>query len=285
VTKVQKSIVITGASTGIGHAAAKELVGRGYRVFGSVRKAADGERLRAELGQAFTPLLFDVTDHAALSAAVHQVAAAVGENGIAGLINNAGIAHNGPLMHVPLSEFRQVLEVNLVGVLAVTQAFLPLLGARRDCPHPPGRVINISSISGGVTFPMFATYAVSKHALEALCDGLRRELSMYGIKVSAVEPGTIKTPIWDKAPREALDARYARTDYAAVMAGLPALVEKQVESAKPVSVVTDAIVAALESRNPKTRYPLVGMWHLRKLFSDRALDRLTQKRVGLKPLR
>jgi len=282
---MQKSIVITGASTGIGYAAAKELIARGYRVFGSVRKAADGERVQRELGEAFTPLLFDVTDHAALPAAVAQVAAAVGEHGLAGLVNNAGIAHSGPLMHIPLREFRQVLEVNVVGVLAVTQAFLPLLGARRDCPHPPGRVINISSISGGVTFPLVATYAVSKHALEALSDGMRRELALYGIEVSAIEPGNIRTPIWDKAPEQEVDARYACTDYAAVMAGMPAFVERQLKTAKPISVVTDAIVAALESRRPKTRYPLIGLWHFRKLLSDRVLDRLTIKEVGLKPLR
>jgi NAD(P)-dependent dehydrogenase (short-subunit alcohol dehydrogenase family) len=282
---MKKSIVITGASTGIGYAAAKALIARGYRVFGSVRKAADAERLQRELGAEFTPLLFDVTDHAALPAAVAQVAAAVGDHGLTGLINNAGIAHNGPLMHVPLGEFRRVFEVNVVGVLAVTQAFLPLLGARRDCPHPPGRVINITSISGGVTFPMFATYAVSKHAAEALCDGLRRELALYGIEVSAIEPGTIQTPIWDNAPEQALDTRYASTDYAAVMAGLPALVERQLKGAKPVKVVTDAIVAALESPRPKTRYPLVALWHIRKIMSDRAMDRLAAKKIGLKPLR
>ena len=282
---MKKSIVITGASTGIGYAAAKELIARGYRVFGSVRKAADGDRLQRELGEAFTPLLFDVTDHAALQAAVARVAAMVGEHGIAGLVNNAGIAHNGPLMHVPLDEFRRVFEVNVVGALAVTQAFLPLLGARRDCPHPPGRVINITSISGGVTFPLFATYAVSKHALEALSDGLRRELSIYGIEVSAIEPGTIQTPIWDKSSKEELDTRFEHTDYAAVMAGLPALVARQVKGAKPVSVVTDAIVAALESPRPKTRYPLVALWHLRKFMSDRAMDRLAVKKIGLKPMR
>jgi NAD(P)-dependent dehydrogenase (short-subunit alcohol dehydrogenase family) len=282
---MQKAIVITGASTGIGYAAAKALLARGYRVFGSVRKAADGERLQRELGGGFTPLLFDVTDHAALPAAVATVAAAVGEQGLAGLVNNAGIAHNGPLMHVPLDEFRKVFEVNVVGALAVTQAFLPLLGARKNCPHPPGRVINITSISGGVTFPLFATYAVSKHGMEALSDGLRRELAMYGVEVSAIEPGTIKTPIWDKAPKDEVDTRFAGTDYATVMASLPTLVARQLKGAKPVSVVTDAIVAALESPKPKTRYPLVRLWYLSKVLSDRALDRLAIKQIGLRPLR
>lgn len=277
---MEKTVVITGASTGIGYAAAKELVARGYHVFGSVRKTSDGERVRSELGNSFTPLLFDVTDHAALLEAVEQVRAAVGDNGIAGLINNAGIAHTGPLMHLPLNEFRQVFEINVVGVLAVTQAFLPLLGGRRNCPHAPGRVINMSSISGGTTFPMVATYAVSKHALEALTDGMRRELSIYGIEVSAIEPGTIKTPIWEKRPDSARDQRYDGTDFAQAMINSDGVFGRELEKAKPMSVVIDAIVDALEASRPKTRYPLVGLWHLRKVLPDRLLDRLMVKEIG-----
>ena len=130
-----KAVVITGVSTGIGFATAQMLIARGYRVFGSVRKAADGERVREQLGEAFTPLLFDVTDSAALPAAVAQVQATVGEQGLAGLINNAGVAPSGPLMHASLEEVRQAFEVKVFGLLAVTQAFLPLLGARAGCPH------------------------------------------------------------------------------------------------------------------------------------------------------
>ncbi len=277
---MKKSVVITGASTGIGYAAAKELIARGYQVFGSIRKESDGKRVQEELGNSFTPLLFDVTDQQALPAAVEQVRAAVGDNGIAGLINNAGIAHTGPLMHLPLDEFRQVFEVNVVGVLAVTQAFLPLLGGRRSCPHAPGRIINMSSISGGTTFPMVATYAVSKHALEALTDGLRRELSMYGIEVSAIEPGTIKTPIWEKRPESALDQRYDDTDFAQAMKNMTGVADRELEKAKPISVVIDAIVDALEASRPKTRYPLVGLWHLRKVLPDRMLDALMLKEIG-----
>ncbi|MBF7730664.1 SDR family oxidoreductase [Pseudomonas sp. N040] len=277
---MKKTVVITGVSTGFGYAAAKELIARGYHVFGSVRKESDGQRVQTELGQSFTPLLFDVTDHQALPAAVEQVRAFVGDNGIAGLINNAGVAHTGPLMHLPLSEFRQVFEINVVGVLAVTQAFLPLLGGRRNCPHAPGRIINMSSISGGTTFPMLATYAVSKHALEALTDGMRRELNLYGIKVSAIEPGSIKTPIWDKSPKSAQDHRYDGTDYAQAMQNLVGVVDRELEKAKPISVVINAIVDALEASSPKTRYPLVGLWHLRKVLPDRVLDGIMLKTIG-----
>lgn len=279
---MKKSVVITGVSSGIGFATAQALIARGYHVFGSVRKAADGMRVQKELGEAFTPLLFDVTEHAALPAAVAVVAAAVGQHGLSGLINNAGVAPAGPLMHTPMAEVRQTFEVNVFGMLAVTQAFLPLLGARQNAGHPPGRIINLSSISGGVAFPLVALYAMSKHAVEALSDGLRRELSIYGISVSAIEPGAIKTPIWDKVNATEADTRYAHTDYAQAMAYMPQLVAHELKNAKPIKVVTDAICHALEDPRPKARYPLVGLWHARKLIPDRLLDRIAIKLTHLK---
>ena len=284
---MKKSVVITGVSTGFGYAAAKELIARGYRVFGSVRKAADGERVQQELGPDFTPLLFDVTDHAALPAAVDQVRAAVGEQGLWGLINNAGIAHSGPLAHLPISEFRQVFEINVVGVLAVTQAFLPLLGGRKNCPHAPGRIINMGSISGAVTFPLVATYSVSKFGLEALTDGMRREFSRYGIEVSIIEPGTIKTPIWEKRPDSARDQRYDDTDFAQAMAESEHVFARELDKAKPISVVIDAIIHALESPQPKPRYPLVALFRLSKFLPTRLFDHLMHKEFAgtLDPLR
>jgi NAD(P)-dependent dehydrogenase (short-subunit alcohol dehydrogenase family) len=282
---MSRTVVITGVSTGIGHATAQSLIARGYRVFGSVRKAADGERVREQLGAAFTPLLFDVTDSAALPAAVATVQAAIGEHGLAALINNAGVAPAGPLMHAQLEEVRQAFEINVHGMLAVTQAFLPLLGAHAGASHPPGRIVNLSSISGGVTFPLVGLYAMTKHAVEALSDGLRRELSIYGIHVSAIEPGAIKTPIWDKGPQEQRLQHYASTDYATAMAAMPAFVAKELAHAKPVGVVTDAIVHALESPRPKPRYPLVGLWHARNFLPTRLLDRLMIGQAGLKRVR
>lgn len=282
---MSKTVVITGVSTGIGFATAQMLIARGYRVFGSVRKEADGARVREQLGEAFTPLLFDVTDTAALPAAVAQVQAAVGEEGLTGLINNAGVAPSGPMMHTSLDEVRQAFEINVFGLLAVTQAFLPLLGARAGARHPPGRVVNLSSISGGVAFPLVTLYAMTKHAVEALSDGMRRELSIYGITVSALEPGAIKTPIWDKSPQQQADGRFAHTDYADAMAGMPAFVAKELKSAKPMQVVIDAIRHALEAPQPKPRYPLVGLWYLRNFIPDRLLDRLTIRLAGLKPVR
>ena len=278
---MKKSVVITGVSTGIGFAAARELIGRGYHVFGSVRKEADGERVKAELGGAFTPLLFDVTDTAALPAAVAEVEAAVGENGLAGLVNNAGVAPLGPLMLTSLEEVRKAFEINVFGLLAVTQAFGPLLGASLESKRPPGRIVNLSSISGGVAFPMITLYAMTKHAVEALSDGMRRELSIYGIDVIAIEPGVIKTPIWDKTGVATADTRFKDTDYAEAMAYYPTMEAKELKRAKPIKVVTDAICHALEAATPKTRYPLVGLWHIRKVIPNRLLDRILIKEAGL----
>ncbi|MES2126343.1 MAG: SDR family NAD(P)-dependent oxidoreductase [Pseudomonadota bacterium] len=278
---MNKNVVITGVSSGIGLAAAQVLIGRGYRVFGSVRNRADADRVRQALGGGFTPLLFDVTDSAGLAAAVAEVQAAVGEHGLAGLVNNAGVACAGPLMHVPMQEVRKTFDINVFGLLAVTQAFLPLLGARHGATHAPGRIVNLSSISGGLVFPLVSVYAMSKFAVEALSDGLRRELSIYGIAVSALEPGVIKTPIWDKGPPPGAPG-YEATDFGGAMAAQPAIFAKELKNAIPMEVVTNAICHALEARRPKARYPLTAMWHVRKWIPARWLDRLLIRAAALK---
>lgn len=276
----RKHVLITGVSTGIGYDAARYLIERGFHVFGSVRKQADAERVKASLGEPFTPLLFDVTNESAIRAAVGEVEAAVGENGLCALVNNSGISGPAPLMHVPLDEVRQMFEVNVLGLLAVTQAFLPLLGARRDCPHPPGRIVNISSISGGLAFPLLGAYAGSKHAVEALTDALRRELDLFGIQVIGIEPGNIRTPIWEKA-NEA-DTRFADTVYAPYMAKVPAMLADMSRKAAPVELVSRTIHQAITARRPKTRYPLTPLWRISRICSDRVLDRLTRTAMGIK---
>lgn len=278
-TKPRPAVLITGVSTGIGFDAARELIAHGFRVLGSVRREADGARVREALGEHFTPLHFDVTDAGAIARAVPYVQQIVGAAGLAGLVNNAGVAPGGPLMHMPLEEFQHCMDVNVLGALRVTQAFLPLLGARRDCPHPPGRIVNVSSISGGVAFPLIGAYACSKHALEAMTDALRRELAIYGIVVVAIEPGSIQTPIWEKA--QAADPRYAGTDYAEVVARMPEFAANESRNGKPVTVVSAAIRDALTSPRPRTRYPLTALWTVRKLMPTRLLDRITRKAIGL----
>jgi NAD(P)-dependent dehydrogenase (short-subunit alcohol dehydrogenase family) len=280
-----KHVVITGVSTGIGYGAAVALASDGYHIFGSVRREEDGARLQQELGDCFTPLLFDVTDETAVRAAAAKVGEMVDGRGLAGLVNNAGIAVPGPLMHLSPAEFRRQLEVNLVAVLSVTQAFLPLLGARKDPPpdHPPGRIVNVSSVSGHITYPFMVGYSVSKHGLEALSDGWRRELMIYGIDVIVVAPGKVQTPIWDKAEQVDL-GQFAATDYAPFLPLLQKTIVRSGRSGMPVARVTAAIREALAHPRPKSRYILARKWFsgwfLPRWLPDRWFDRLIARRAG-----
>lgn len=278
----QKTVLITGVSSGIGFDTAREMIARGWRVLGSVRKTEDAARVQQALGPDFIPLLFDVTDAEAIAAAVPQVERIVGANGLAALVNNAGVAPAGPLMHMPIDEIEHAFDINVFGVMRVTQAFLPLLGARRDCPHPPGRIINLSSVSGGLTVPLVGAYSATKYALESINDGLRRELSIYGIEVIAIEPAAIRTPIWDKIKADPL---YANTDYAEVMERMPETAAKQAARGKPATAVSAAIRDAIISKRPRTRYPLAPLWYFRNLIPDRLFDRLLCAESGLKPKR
>lgn len=286
-----KHVVITGVSSGIGRAAAEELAARGYHVFGSVRRAEDGARLQADLGQNFTPLLFDVTDAAAIKSAVHNVEKIAGGGGLTALINNAGVAVSGPLSQLSLDEFRYQFEVNVFGVLAVTQAFLPMLGAGKDTGHPPGRIVNISSVNGRITYPLVVPYCASKHALESLSDGLRRELMIYGMEVIVVEPGAVRTPIWDKAEATDVAARFANGDYGPTLAVLQNAVIARGRDGLPPEAVARVIREALESRRPRTRYVLeqnyLMTWLLPRWLPDRWLDALLAggQRMSNKTLR
>lgn len=279
-----KSVVITGVSTGIGLDAAQRLLQRGYRVFGSVRKQADADRLQAELGENFVPLLFDVTDGEAVDTAVSQVKSIIGSSGLYGLVNNAGISITGPLMHVSIDDLRWQFEVNLFGLLDVTQKFLPLLGATKDASFPPGRIVNISSVSGKITYPFMGPYAASKHALEALSDALRRELLLYGIDVIVIEPGTTQTPIIEKTAVQSNN--YENTDYGEVMAEFGKKAVARQDSALPVAKVTDAIVTALEKPKPKTRYAVPRKWFMGwiapRLLPDRLFDKIVANQLGFK---
>jgi len=278
-----KTIVITGVSTGIGYATTAELLRRGHNVFGSVRRQTDVERLQKEFGQDFTPLLFDVTDGEAIGSAVTMVQDVIGESGLHVLINNAGIVMPGPLMYTPLEDFRAQFEVNLFGLLDVTQQFLPLLGAGKDTLYPPGRIVNISSVSGKIAYPFMGAYAATKHALEAISDALRRELMLYGVDVIVVEPGTTRTPIKGKFTDQV--QLYAQTDYGELFVGLEKQLEERERTGLPVEKVVDAICKAVESEHPKTRYPVprkrLTSWLIPRLLPDRWLDRLTASRLGL----
>lgn len=189
----EKSIVVTGASTGIGRAIAEYFARCGWQVFAGVRKTADAEALTALHGN-ITPLMLDVTDAAQVAAAVESVSGRLGEAGLDALVNNAGVAVPAPVELIPLDELRRQFEINVIGVVAVTQAFMPLLKRR-------GRgatIINISSTSARMSSPLTGAYSASKMALEGLNDSLRIELRPWGVRVVSVQPGPVSTPIWDK---------------------------------------------------------------------------------------
>src|ERR1051326_9095958 len=223
-----KSVVVTGASTGIGWGCVKVLTKKHFHVFGSVRRRADADRLKAEFGERFTPLLFDITDAAAVKRGAEQVAAKIGNETLAGLVNNAGIAVPGPLLFVDADELRHQLEVNVIGQMIVTQTFAPLLGADPSRHGKRGRIVMISSVGGRNASPFVGPYNASKFALEGLSEALRRELMIYGIDVIVVAPGAVATPIWDKA--DTVDvARYANTPYAAALEKIKAfMIENEI---------------------------------------------------------
>ena len=277
-----ESVLITGVSTGIGRAAAVEFLNRGYHVFGSARRQSSAEPLQEAYGNQFVPLLFDVTDHAAISRAEERVAALIGDSGLKALINNSGIIIPGPLMYMPLEDFRAQFEVNLFGLLDVTQQFLPLLGARKEAPFPPGRLINISSISGRIAYPFMGAYAATKHGLEAISDALRRELMMFGVDVIVIEPGTTRTPIKEKFQFHI--RRYKGTGYGRMVAGLEKQLKEREQNGLPVEKVVAAIVEAVERRRPKTRYVVprkrFSSWLIPRWIPDRWLDHLTQRQLS-----
>lgn len=280
-----KSVVVTGASTGIGWGIVKILVKNGFRVFGSVRKQADADRLSAEFGANFVPLLFDVTDAAAVAKGAETVASMLGNERLFGLVNNAGIAVPGPLLHLAVDEFRTQLEVNVTGQLIVTQAFAPLLGAAPDRSGTPGRIVMISSVGGTNATPFVGAYNASKFAVEGLSESLRRELILFGIDVIVVAPGAVATPIWDKA--EAIDvSRYAHTPFAK---GLDAIRNYMLvngrKGLKPERL-GQLVLQVLTTAKPKTRYVItpdkIEHFMVNNL-PKRVVDRLIAGRLGLLP--
>jgi NAD(P)-dependent dehydrogenase (short-subunit alcohol dehydrogenase family) len=254
-------------------------------VFGSVRKAQDAERLSKEFGEQFSPLLFDVTDEAAVQAAAENVREQLDGEILFGLVNNAGVAVPGPLIHLPTDQFRHQLEVNLVSVLVVTKAFVPLLGVDRTRRGRPGRIINISSVSGKSASPFVGAYATSKHGLEGFSETLRRELILYGIDVIVVGPGPIATPIWDKA-EHADTSSYANTDYVESVRRAREFMIRSGRSGLPPEKVGEVVWRALTTRKPRVRYAVVGRDRLPRLLQQilpkRLIDRILAKALGFR---
>jgi hypothetical protein len=272
-SSLDRAIVVTGASTGIGRAAVAKAVREGAHVFASVRKQADADSLRTEFGDAVTPLQFDVADEAGVRAGAAQVAEALGKRRLYGLVNNAGIAVPGPLLHLDTEELRRQFEINLFGVHNVTRAFSDLLGADPERTGKPGRIVMISSVGGQNGSPFVGPYAASKFALEGYSQSLRRELMLYGIDVIVIGPGAIATPIWDKAEQNELK-RFSNTPYAGAIERVADYMLAQGRKGLPASDVGDLIWLCLSDPEPKVRYAI-----LRRPFMDRTLPRLLPPRM------
>jgi NAD(P)-dependent dehydrogenase (short-subunit alcohol dehydrogenase family) len=280
-----RSVVITGASTGIGWATAKLLLDRGFRVFGSVRKQADADRLKSEFGANFTPLLFDVTEEAAVLAAAREVRAALNGETLAGLVNNAGIAIAGPVLQLAADQFRRQLDINVIGPIISTQAFGPLLGADPSLKGPKGRIVMISSVAGKSGNPLTSAYAASKHAIEGLSESLRREMMLFGIDVIIVAPGAVKTPIWGKAEDVEMSA-YDNSPYAPALEKARQFAKRFSEIGLPAEKIAEVIAEALTSASPKVRYQITPdpMRHLiTGVLPKRMVDRIIARRLGLMP--
>jgi NAD(P)-dependent dehydrogenase (short-subunit alcohol dehydrogenase family) len=280
-----RSVVITGASTGIGWATAKLLLDRGFRVFGSVRKQADADRLKTEFGASFTPLIFDVTDEAAVLAAAREVRHALNGETLSGLVNNAGIAVAGPVLELAADEFRRQMDVNVIGPIIATQAFGPLLGSDPSLKGPRGRIVMISSVAGKNGNPLTSAYSASKHAIEGLSESLRRELMLFGIDVIIVAPGAVKTPIWSKAEEVDITA-YKNSPYFPALQGMRKFMLQLGETGLPAEKIAERIAEALTSANPKVRYQITPdpMRHLMiSILPKRMIDRIIARRIGLMP--
>jgi NAD(P)-dependent dehydrogenase (short-subunit alcohol dehydrogenase family) len=279
-----KSVVITGASTGIGAACAVHLDKLGLRVFAGVRRQVDAEALKSKASSRLVAIALDVADSLSVSTAASAVAGAVGDAGLDGLLNNAGVVVTGPVEFLPLPELRRQLEINVVGQVAVTQAFLPLIRAAR------GRIVNMGSIAGRLATPFSSAYGASKFALEALTDALRLELAPWGISVSIIEPGAVATPIWEKgmksgaamlaaAPPEALVL------YAEALEAFKKTSEHTAKNAADPMDVARAVEHALTAAKPKTRY-VVGRRArigaaMALLVPDRMRDTMVAKAMRL----
>jgi NAD(P)-dependent dehydrogenase (short-subunit alcohol dehydrogenase family) len=272
-----RNVLVTGASTGIGRATAEHLQGRGFHVIAGVRKEADGVELAT---RGIEIALIDVTDAATIEATAKQL----GDRPLAGLVNNAGISVGGPMEFLPIDKLRQQLDVNVIGLVATTQAMMPAL--RRAT----GRVVNIGSVGGRVASPFIAPYNASKYAVEAITDSWRQELAPWGIKMVVIEPGSVSTPIWSKGAEQVAEAREtlppeAIERYGKAMAAFDGILARMDKMGIEPVKVAKLVEKALTTRNPRPRY-LIGpdarvQVGLKTVLPTRAFDKAVGKLMGL----
>lgn len=280
-----QTVVITGASSGIGRAAARHLAARGWHVFAGVRKPADAEALDADHAN-ITPLILDVADSKSLAAAVETVSVALQGATLAGLVNNAGIAQMGPLVLQPLDEIEAHFRVNVFGAIACAQAFAPLLGMDRTRKGKPGRIVNITSVGGKIASPFLGAYTATKHALESVSDTLRRELIIYGIDSIAVGPGAVRTPIWDKAEQKNEATPYANSEWASAIEKFSDTMLQGGRDGLEPEAIAKVIETALSDPGPKARYAPVPNkltnFTIPTRLPKRWLDAIFASRFGMK---
>ncbi len=272
-SKDQPAVLITGASSGIGAACVLDLAARGFRVYAGVRRIGDGERLVAQADGDVQPVLLDVTDAAAVQSVAGQLTGEIGDRGLAGLVNNAGVLVSAPLEFVSAEQLRRQFEVNVFGTVAITQAMVPLLRTAE------GRIVTIGSIAGRAAPPYFGPYAATKFALEGITDSLRMELRHWGIDVSIVEPDAVATPIWSKlesAPEHQTVklSPEAQKLYGDDVDAMTLASRKMDRRGMPVERVVAAVRHALTARRPKTRYPVGLRTHLATWAVSRVPDRI-----------
>jgi NAD(P)-dependent dehydrogenase (short-subunit alcohol dehydrogenase family) len=280
------AVLVTGASSGIGRACALHIDGLGHRVFAGVRTQSAAESLRRAASDRLTPVMLDVTDAGAIDAAVESIDSTLDGRGLVGVVNNAGVARGGPIEYLPIEEWRTQLEVNVIGQVAVTQAMMPLLRRGR------GRLVFIGSIGGRVGTPLLSPYAASKFALGGIAESLRHELRPFGLRVVLVEPGAVKTDIWEKGRRYADEMEQvlppqATSLYGDAIAGLRRSIDQQDRMGIPPEQVAKVAARALFSTRPRARY-LVGRdaqaaGVIARLLPDSAKDAIVRMIGGLQP--
>ena len=273
-------VLITGVSTGIGNSLAKKFLAKDYAVFGSVRTKEDADKLEIELGENFHPLIFDVTNETAINLAFKEVEVALNGKGLAGLINNSGIAVGGVIQFLSISEYKRQFDVNVFGLIAVTKAFLPLLGAVRNYSGTPGRIINISSVSGKVGYPFLSPYCASKFAVEGFSESLRREMLLYGIDVITIGPGPVKTPIWRKS--DFSSETEGSSNYRVALGRFRKYAQSAAEKGLEPDDLSNRIFQVFKMKRPKTNYIFLKRKFLNytvpKVFlTPRILDRFIGK--------
>jgi NAD(P)-dependent dehydrogenase (short-subunit alcohol dehydrogenase family) len=281
-----RSIVITGTSTGIGHASVKMLLAAGFRIFGSVRKQSDADRLRAEFGANFVPLLFDVTDETAVLAAACEVRETLNGETLAGLVNNAGIVVSGPFLELSLEDFRRQIEINLMGPVIATRAFMPLLGADASLKGARGRIVMVSSTSGRDGSPLISPYCTSKHAIEGLAESLRREFMLFGIDVVLIAPGAVKTPLLDTVAID--NPSLNHSPFRPALNRIRDHMSKLAGDGIEAETIGAAIRDAFTLQHPRVRYEITNepmQMLVMRALPKRLIDWIIAKQLGLLPPR